>query len=235
MKIGKIFLIPTPLGDNPPMEVLPETVRNTINNLLHFIVENEKTSRHFIKSILPEKKQSDLIMMLIDKHTDNTVTKNYLKICLEGHDVGVMSEAGVPAIADPGAFVVKMAHQMNIEVVPLVGPSSILLAMMSSGLNGQNFAFNGYLPINETEKRKQIKLLEIKSLDFNQSQIFIETPYRNQKLFESLLQTLSSNTFLCLAIDITLPTQFIKTKTITEWKKEKPELHKRLAIFIIQK
>lgn len=235
MKSGKVFLVPTPLGENPPMEVLPELVRNTIEHLQYFIVENEKSARHFIKKILPQKKQSELIIMLIDKHTDNSVTKNYLKVCLEGHDVGVLSEAGMPAIADPGAFVVKMAHQLNIDVVPLVGPSSILLAMMSSGFNGQNFAFNGYLPIEENEKRKHIKHLEKKSVEINQSQIIIETPFRNQKLFESLIQTLSSSTLLCIAVDITLPTQYIKTKSIDLWKKEKPELHKHPAIFIIQK
>lgn len=235
MTLGKVFLVPTPLGENPPMEVLPELVRNTIEHLQYFIVENEKSARHFIKKILPEKKQSELIIMLIDKHTDNSVTKNYLKVCLEGHDVGVLSEAGMPAIADPGAFVVKMAHQLIIDVVPLVGPSSILLAMMSSGFNGQNFAFNGYLPIEENEKRKHIKHLEKKSVEINQSQIIIETPFRNQKLFESLIQTLSSSTLLCIAVDITLPTQYIKTKSIDLWKKEKPELHKRPAIFIIQK
>lgn len=235
MTLGKVFLVPTPLGENPPMEVLPELVRNTIEHLQYFIVENEKSARHFIKKILPQKKQSELIILLIDKHTDNSVTKNYLKVCLEGHDVGVLSEAGMPAIADPGAFVVKMAHQLNIDVVPLVGPSSILLAMMSSGFNGQNFAFNGYLPIEENEKRKHIKHLEKKSVEINQSQIIIETPFRNQKLFESLIQTLSSSTLLCIAVDITLPTQYIKTKSIDLWKKEKPELNKRPAIFIIQK
>jgi 16S rRNA (cytidine1402-2'-O)-methyltransferase len=235
MSLGKIYLIPTPLGDNDPMEVLPFQVKDIIESLHFFIVENEKTARHFIKKITPEKKQSELHFMLIDKHTTDNETIKYLDVCKEGNDVGIMSEAGLPAIADPGAFVVKKAHQLDIQVVPIVGPSSIFLAMMSSGFNGQNFAFNGYLPIDENERKSQIKLLEKKSGELLQSQIFIETPYRNDKLLDSLAQTLHPDTKLCIAADITLPTEFIKTKSIQQWKKEKPELHKRPAIFIIQK
>ncbi len=235
MKLGNIYLIPNPLGDNNPFEVLPSNIKSIIEALNYFIVENEKTARHFIKKIAPEKKQSELHFMLIDKHTSDAETIDYLNLCKKGFDIGIMSEAGLPAIADPGAFVVKMAHQLEIRVIPIVGPSSIFLAMMSSGFNGQNFAFNGYLPIDDYERKNQIKLLEKKSGELLQSQIFIETPYRNNKLLDSLTQTLHPDTKLCIAADITLPTEFIKTKSIQQWKKEKPELHKRPAIFIIQK
>lgn len=235
VKFGKIYLIPTTLGDNDPWEVLPVSVKNVIDHLSYFIVENEKSARHFIKKIHPEKVQSTLQFRLIDKHTSEKDTLDYLNVCKEGVDVGILSEAGLPAIADPGSNIVKMAHKLGLQVVPLVGPSSLFLAMMSSGLNGQNFAFNGYLPIEEQDKRKYIKLLEKKSGELNQSQIFIETPYRNNKLVDSLLQTLLPTTQLCIAADITLPTEYIKTLTVQEWKREKPELHKRPAIFILQK
>jgi 16S rRNA (cytidine1402-2'-O)-methyltransferase len=159
----------------------------------------------------------------------------YLDICKEGVHVGLLSEAGVPAVADPGAGIVKMAHQKNIQVVPLVGPSSILMAMMSSGMNGQNFAFNGYLPIEKGERKRAIKDLERLSKDRNQSQIFIETPYRNEKMFTELKATLTPATNLCIAADITLASEYIKTFSIKEWKHQHPDLHKKPAIFIIQK
>ena len=162
-------------------------------------------------------------------------TQTYLDVCENGVSVGLLSEAGVPAIADPGASIVKLAHEKNIKVVPLVGPSSILMAMMSSGMNGQNFAFNGYLPIDRGERKREIKDLEKLSGVKNQSQIFIETPYRNEKMLADLKATLNPNTSLCVAADITLATEYIKTLSIKNWTKEKPDLHKRPAIFIIQK
>lgn len=232
---GKLYLIPTTLGDNEPLEVLPLSVRKTIDEVNYFIVENEKSARRFIKKITPRKNQQNLNIQLIDKFTQEEDTQHYLDVCNEGIDVGLLSEAGNPAIADPGASMVKLAHQKNIKVVPLVGPSSILLAMMSSGFNGQNFAFNGYLPIESDERKHKVKQLEKQSKVLNQSQIFIETPYRNDKLFTHLLQILTPTTFLCVAADLTLPTEFIKTNTVNDWKHQKPNLHKRPAIFIIHK
>ncbi|WP_438972918.1 SAM-dependent methyltransferase [Polaribacter sp.] len=233
--IGNLYLIPTTLGETEPLEVMPLSVKKVIEQIDYFIVENEKSARRFIKKIAPKKQQPKLILKLLDKYAIETETQTYLDVCKEGIHVGLLSEAGVPAIADPGANIVKLAHQKNIKVVPLVGPSSILMAMMSSGMNGQNFAFNGYLPIDKGERKKALKNLEKLSLDKNQSQIFIETPYRNEKMFLDLKSTLSSNTSLCIAADITLPTEYIKTYTIKDWKHQKPDLHKKPAIFIIQK
>ena len=233
--IGNLYLIPTTLGETEPLEVMPLSVKKVIEQIDYFIVENEKSARRFIKKIAPKKQQPKLILKLLDKYAIETETQTYLDVCKEGIHVGLLSEAGVPAIADPGANIVKLAHQKNIKVVPLVGPSSILMAMMSSGMNGQNFAFNGYLPIDKGERKKALKNLEKLSLDKNQSQIFIETPYRNEKMFLDLKSTLSSNTSLCIAADITLPTEYIKTYTIQDWKHQKPDLHKKPAIFIIQK
>ena len=188
-----------------------------------------------IKKISPKKQQPSLHLMLLDKYAEEIETTKYLDVCKEGINVGLLSEAGVPAVADPGATIVKMAHQNNIQVVPLVGPSSILMAMMSSGMNGQNFAFNGYLPIDKGERKRAIKDLEKLSKDKNQSQIFIETPYRNEKMFADLKASLTPSTNLCIAADITLPTEYIKTMEIKDWKHQQPDLHKKPAIFIIQK
>lgn len=234
-KKGFLYLIPTTLGDNEPMEVLPVLVKEVIEKLDCFIVENEKSARKFIKRIAPEKSQPSLTLFSLDKYADQMEVSTYLDICDKGVSVGLLSEAGVPAIADPGAEIVKMAHQKNIRVIPLVGPSSIILAMMASGFNGQNFAFNGYLPIEASERKEAIKSLEKLSKDKNQSQIFIETPYRNEKLFIDLKSTLNPATKLCIACDITLSTEYIKTLQISDWKKEHPDLQKRPAIFIIHK
>jgi len=232
---GKLYLIPTTLGETEPLEVMPLSVKKVVEEINYFIVENEKSARKFIKKITPKKSQSSLKILLLDKYAEEIETHTYLDVCEEGISVGLLSEAGVPAIADPGASIVKLAHQKNIQVVPLVGPSSILMAMMSSGMNGQNFAFNGYLPIDKSERKKAIKELEKISLIKGQSQIFIETPYRNEKMMDDLKSTLSPATNLCVAADITLSTEYIKTLSIQNWSKEKPDLHKRPAIFIIQK
>lgn len=231
---GKLFLIPTTLGENEPLEVLPISIKRAIEEIDHYIVENEKSARRFIKKISPRKPQPSLFIEVLNKYTEQEVIPTFLQPCLDGINVGVLSEAGCPGIADPGADVAAIAHQKNIKVVPLVGPSSILLAMMASGLNGQNFAFNGYLPIDATERKKAIKSLEKKSNEIGQSQIFIETPYRNDKLFAELLKTLSANTLLCIACDITLSSEFIETKRTSDWKKTSLELNKRPAIFIVQ-
>ncbi len=233
--IGKLYLIPTTLGDNEPLEVLPISVKKVIERVDHFIVENEKSARRFIKKITPKKAQPSLKINVLDKFTSALESQNYLNACEQGYDVGLLSEAGVPAIADPGANIVLQAHQKGIRVVPLVGPSSIVLAMMSSGLNGQNFAFNGYIPIDKIQRKKKIKEMERLSQSLNQSQIFIETPYRNDKLLADLLATLSPNTMLCVAADITLSVEYIKTMTVKAWKNEKERLHKRPCIFIIHK
>lgn len=233
--IGKLYLIPTTLGDNEPLEVLPISVKKVIERVDHFIVENEKSARRFIKKITPKKVQPSLKINVLDKFTSALESQNYLNACEQGYDVGLLSEAGVPAIADPGANIVLQAHQKGIRVVPLVGPSSIVLAMMSSGLNGQNFAFNGYIPIDKIQRKKKIKEMERLSQSLNQSQIFIETPYRNDKLLADLLATLSPNTMLCVAADITLSVEYIKTMTVKAWKNEKERLHKRPCIFIIHK
>ena len=173
--------------------------------------------------------------MLLDKYAEEIETSEYLNVCEEGIHIGLLSEAGVPAVADPGATIVKLAHEKEIQVIPLVGPSSILMALMASGMNGQNFAFNGYLPIDKNERKKAIKTLELLSKEKNQSQLFIETPYRNEKIFSDLKTTLAPNTRLCIAVDITLPSEYIKTFTVKEWKQHQPDLHKRPAIFIIQR
>jgi 16S rRNA (cytidine1402-2'-O)-methyltransferase len=233
--IGKLYLIPTTLGDTEPLEVMPISVKKVVEQIDHFIVENEKTARRFIKKISPKKPQASLNLMSLDKYAEKIETLSYLDECKNGIHIGLLSEAGVPAVADPGATIVKLAHEKGIQVVPLVGPSSILMAMMSSGMNGQNFAFNGYLPIDKGERKRAIKDLEKLSSDKNQSQIFIETPYRNEKMFAALKATLTPSTNLCIAADITLPTEYIKTLAIKDWKYQQPDLHKKPAIYIIHK
>ena len=232
---GNLYLIPTTLGDNAPLEVLPMSVKKIIEDVNTYIVENEKTARRFIKKISSGKSQASLELFHLNKFTDSSELPEFLEPCLKGINVGLLSEAGCPGVADPGADVVKLAHQKNIKVIPLVGPSSILMALMSSGMNGQNFAFNGYLPIDKGERKKEIKRLERLSFERNQSQIFIETPYRNNKMIEDLSSILDNNTDVCVACDITLPTEFIKTQTANEWKKNMVDFHKRPTIFIIHK
>lgn len=234
-KLGNLYLIPTTLSETEPLEVLPISVKKIVEQVDDYIVENEKSARRFIKKISPKKSQPSLKIYLLDKFTSESETTNYLDACLKGEHVGLLSEAGVPAIADPGATMVKLAHQKGIRVVPLVGPSSIIMAMMASGLNGQNFAFNGYLPIEKADRKRSIQKLEKLSLEKDQSQLFIETPYRNDKMLADLLQYLSPDTSLCVAADITAPTEFIKTYSVEEWKQQQIDLHKRPAIFIIHK
>jgi 16S rRNA (cytidine1402-2'-O)-methyltransferase len=233
--LGKLYLIPIPLGDNEPLEVLPQIVKKTIEFIDDYIVENEKTARKFIKSICPEKVQATLRLNTLNKHTAIAEHKQMLQPCFEGKNIGIMSESGCPGVADPGAVIVKLAHVNGIQVIPLVGPSSILLALMASGMNGQSFAFNGYLPIEKSEKKSALKNLEKLSFDKNQTQIFIETPYRNNKLLEDILLALQPNTHLCIAADITLDTEYIKTLRVQDWKKTTIDLHNRPTIFILHK
>jgi 16S rRNA (cytidine1402-2'-O)-methyltransferase len=235
-QLGKLYLIPTTLGEiENPFDVLPQTIKRSIELLDYYIVENEKTARKFIKSICPEKVQASLHLSALNKHTQDAEYKKMIQDCVEGKNVGLMSEAGCPGVADPGAVIVKLAHEKGIQVVPLVGPSSILLALMASGMNGQSFAFNGYIPIEAAEKKLAIKNLEKLSVSKNQSQLFIETPYRNNKILEDLLSSLHPETYLCVACDITLPTEYIKTMRVVNWKKTKIDLHNRPTIFIIHK
>ncbi|TRZ41057.1 SAM-dependent methyltransferase [Robertkochia solimangrovi] len=229
---GKIYMIPTTLGETEPLQVLPLSVKQAIDNIDFYIVENEKTARRFIKKINPKKSQPSLKIFLLNKFTTDQELPTFLTPCLNGYDVGIISEAGCPGIADPGADVVALAHTKGIEIVPLVGPSSILLALMASGMNGQSFAFNGYLPIEKSARKKKLRDFERLSREYNQSQIFIETPYRNDKLLADLITQLRSDTRICVAVDITLPTEYIRTKTAEAWKKEEVDLHKRPCIFI---
>jgi 16S rRNA (cytidine1402-2'-O)-methyltransferase len=232
---GTLYLIPTTLGESTSHDVLPATVNRAITTLDTFIVENEKTARKFIKEVCPAKSQPSLKLFSLNKHTKQEEFQEMIKPLLLGENMGLMSEAGCPGVADPGAVIVQLAHQNGIKVVPLVGPSSILMAIMASGLNGQNFAFNGYLPIDKNDRKNSIRNLEKWSLERNQSQIFIETPYRNNKMLEDLLLHLNNSTLLTIAADITLPTEFIKTTTVQLWRKEKVDLQNRPAIFILLK
>ena len=234
-KFGKLFLIPTTLGQNEPLEVLPISVKKAVEDIDFFIVENEKSARRFIKKIAPRKSQQALRLSVLDKYTSEFESKSFIDPCFQGINVGLLSDAGVPAIADPGATIVMLSHLKKVQVVPLVGPSSIILAMMGSGLNGQSFAFNGYLPIDKTERKKKIKELEKWSKQNDQTQIFIETPYRNQKLLAELRAILTPTTLLCVAVDLTLSTEYINTLTVKEWKTENVDLHKRPCIFIFHK
>jgi len=232
---GPLILIPTPLGDDAPMEVLPLIIRQWVEKIDHYIVENEKTARRFIKKIAPNKKQADLSIYILDKYSAELEIKDYLDPCLQGYPMGVLSDAGCPGVADPGALIVEKAHQNNIVVKPLVGPSSLLLALMASGLNGQNFAFNGYLPIDKMAKKKTMLQLEQRARRDQQAQLFIETPYRNQVLFEQLCKVLNNETRLTVACNLTLPEEYIKTQSIVDWKKSKaPDLHKKPTLFILQ-
>jgi 16S rRNA (cytidine1402-2'-O)-methyltransferase len=234
-EFGKLYLIPCPLGDTPPLEVLPLSVRKAVEDIDCYIVEHEKNARRFIKSIVPNKSQPNLHLQTINKFTNEAEIPAMLDPCLEGKNMGVISDAGCPGIADPGAAIVEQAHLKGIKVVPLVGPSSLLLAMMASGFNGQNFAFNGYLPIDKLERKQEIKKLEKLSETLGQSQLFIETPYRNNQLLESLIENLDPHTQICVACDLTLSSEYIRTQTVKDWKKTKVDLNKRPTLFIIQK
>lgn len=232
---GKLYLIPTDLGDDPVWEVLPASIKKIIDLTNDYIVENEKSARRFIKKIHPEKSQPSLQLRILNKFTLASEKSSFLNACKEGRPMGLLSEAGCPAVADPGSDIVMLAHQNKIQVVPLVGPSSIIMALMGSGMNGQSFAFNGYLPIDKDKRKMELKRLEKLSSDQNQSQMFIETPYRNNKMLEDLCTTLHPQTRVCVACDLTLASEYIKTYHVSDWKHIKVDLHKRPAIFIIHK
>ena len=233
--MAKLYLIPTTLGDTTIERVLPPDLTELISSVTVFIVENIRTARRFLKKVNPAIVIDDLTFFELNQHTDKKDISRFLEPIQNGQDIGVISEAGCPAVADPGADVVKIAHIRNIQVVPLVGPSSILMALMASGMSGQNFAFNGYLPIKNPEKAQQIKMLEKRMQTEGQTQIFIEAPYRNAQLLGDLLQNCDPQTMLCIAVDITLDTEFIRSKPVSFWKTNLPDIQKRPAIFMIGK
>ena len=233
MNKGKLYLIPTILGDNTQLATLPVSILNHIKEIDVFIVENLRTSRRHIKKIYPEKDMDSTTFYAYGKHDTLNLEQDFLPHILNGKNVGLLSEAGLPCIADPGSKIVEYAHDFRIDIVPLVGPSSILLALMASGMNGQNFAFTGYLPIDKNERIKTLRRLESLTKKTGQTQIFMETPYRNHQLFDSILKSCNNNTRLCIASDITLPTEKIKTKTIIEWKQTTIDIHKKPTIFLI--
>ena len=233
---GNLYLIPVPIHEGEASFSIPKGVIERVKHLNHFVVENEKTARKMIRCIYPEVSQPALTLSILDKNTPITEIESLLSPCQKGIPVGLMSEAGVPAVADPGSRLVEVAHQKNIKVIPLVGPSSILLALMASGLNGQSFAFNGYLPIDPNDKKKTVIELEKRSFSYGQTQIFMETPYRNDKMFEFLVKILGNETLLSVAVEINGDQEYIKTLPVSRWKTiTSPDLHKRPAIFSILK
>ncbi|MDP3089001.1 MAG: SAM-dependent methyltransferase [Methylotenera sp.] len=234
MKLGTLYLIPVTLGDDNITRVLPPEVVSIAQGLETFVVESEKSARHFLSTIKTFKPVRELTLNLLNEHTEDKVLPDLLKPLLIGQDVGLMSDAGCPGVADPGAKLVELAHQKGIRVVPFVGPSSILLSLMASGLNGQQFAFLGYLPVDKTLRNQKLKEIEKRSLTHKETQLFIETPYRNQHMLEAMLSVHQPNTRLCVACDISLATEVIVTKTIANWKKSPlPDLHKRPTVFLL--
>jgi len=231
--MASLYLIPTTLGESETTHVIPSDVSAIIRNIKYFIVENIRTARRYLRKLDPQLDIDQLQFFELNQHTDHQIVESYLNPVSEGYDVGIISEAGCPGIADPGADVVKYAHIRRIRVVPLVGPSSILLSLMASGMNGQNFAFIGYIPVKPAERIKAIKEIERKSGIENQTQIFIEAPYRNNPLLNDLIKTLNDQTSLCVACDLTLETEYIKSQTVAQWKREIPDLNKRPAIFLV--
>ena len=231
-----LYLIPVTLGETPVGQVLPSYNREVIMGIRHFIVENIRTARRFLRQTDREFPIDDSTFFEMGKHADERLFSQYLQPLREGKPVGVISEAGCPAVADPGADIVGIAQREGLRVVPLVGPNSMIMAVMSSGLGGQSFAFNGYLPVDSSDRAKKLKMLESRAWTEGQTQLFIETPYRNHKMFQSLLAALRPQTRLCIAAGITTPDEYIRTLRISEWRgKELPDLSKVPAIFLINK
>ncbi|MCR4741559.1 MAG: SAM-dependent methyltransferase [Treponema sp.] len=231
-----LYLIPVTLGETEISKVLPDYNHDIIVNIKDFVVENIRSARRFLKKVEKSIDIDELTFYELNRHTDRKFIGQYLEALKNGKPMGVISEAGCPAIADPGADLVALAQERGYKVVPLVGPSSILMSVMGSGFNGQSFAFNGYLPVEVPQRIKALKKLENKVWNENQTQLFIETPYRNAKMIETILNNLKPNTKVCIAAGITCQEEYIKTKTVAQWKKEKvPELGKIPAIFVIGK
>ncbi|TWP29985.1 SAM-dependent methyltransferase [Apibacter muscae] len=229
-----LYLLPAYLGENSSSEIFSQQLKNTLKEIKFFASENEKTARKFIKFICPDIDQKSLSFSILNKRTTDEEILQLTEPLEKGIDMGLISEAGLPCIADPGNKLVMWCHQNKIKVVPINGPSSILLALISSGLNGQNFSFHGYLPIENNDKKKEIIKLETLSRKDGSAHIFMETPYRNQKMFEDLLKYLSPLTMLCIATNLTLPDEAIQTLSCKQWKTVKPDIHKKPTIFIIQ-
>ena len=233
MNRGTLYLIPSPLGDNDPAEVIPEPALETARRLKVFVVEEVRTVRRFLSRAGLKGHIGELEFHELNEHTDPASVEGLLALFADGNDVGLISEAGLPAVADPGALLVALCHRHDIEVVPYVGPSSLMLALMASGLNGQCFAFCGYIPAKPEERRKAIKTLEKRSSTEKQTQILIETPYRNDALLGDLLAVCEARTRLCIAAVITLPDAFIKTRTVGQWRQDKPLIGKRPCVFLL--
>ncbi|MFN8254972.1 MAG: SAM-dependent methyltransferase [Bacteroidales bacterium] len=229
---GKLYLIPSSLGDSGINRIIPGFNLEIINHIHHYIVEDIRSARRFLSKCGIKTRIDDLTFYTLNKFTQPQDFENYLNVIKKGNDTGLISEAGCPAVADPGAEITRLAHLSDIEIVPLVGPSSILLALMASGLNGQKFAFNGYLPVKENERQVQLKKDEQRSKQESQTQIYIETPYRNNQLLKSLTENLQSKTRLCVAADLTLDTESIKCLSVNEWKKINMDLNKKPCIFL---
>jgi len=230
-----VYLIPTPLGDSELSNVMPATTASLLLKIHYYIVEDIRTARRFLKKVNRDTDIDRLTFFELNQHTPHSEIAGFLEPASQGFSIGVLSEAGCPGVADPGAEVVKIAHRKGIQVKPLVGPSSILLSLMASGMNGQNFAFSGYLPIRQPERSKKIKFLEAKVYSEDQTQVFIETPYRNNQLLSDLVKSLDEKTLLCVACDLSLDSEYIKTLSVGQWKKAIPDLDKRPAIFLIGK
>lgn len=233
MRNPALYLIPVLLGDTTVEKVIPEYNIYVVSQLKYFIVENVRSARRFLKKCDPGINVDSLAFFELNKHTDKRLLSGYLSPMKSGESMGVISEAGCPAVADPGADVVAIAQQEGYRVIPLVGPSSILMAIMASGFNGQSFAFHGYLPIDASERIKQLKQLEARAYSEDQTQLFIETPYRNQKMAEDILQHCKPKTRLCIAINISCEDEFIVTKNVKAWKGKLPDMHKKPAVFLI--
>ncbi|MBE0626717.1 MAG: SAM-dependent methyltransferase [Burkholderiales bacterium] len=233
MGTGTLFLIPTTLGESALAAVIPQQVQQRVRTLDYFIAENPKSARAYLKQTGMMKPLQELHIATLNEHTPDEAVAGLAAPLLAGHDVGVMSEAGCPGVADPGAKLVLYAQRHAMRVVPLVGPSSILLALMASGLNGQRFTFHGYLPVAEGEREKALRELELQSRRLNQTQIFIETPYRNQKLMQSILERCAAATLLCVAAELSLSGEDVRTMTVAEWRKNPPRLDRRPALFLL--
>jgi 16S rRNA (cytidine1402-2'-O)-methyltransferase len=229
-----LYLIPTTLGDQEIRTNIPIRVFESIHFIRHFIVESERNARRFLAKAGLETSIHELNLEILDEHSTAIDISRLIDWVEQNREVGLLSDAGLPGVADPGSEIVRLAHIRNIKVIPLPGPGSIYLALMASGLNGQNFAFNGYLPVKNPDRIKKIKSLEVRSRMEKQSQIFMETPYRNMSLLEDLLQTLNSETLLCIAADLTLSEEFILTRKVSDWLHDKPDLKKKPAIYILQ-
>ena len=230
---GRLYLIPSPLGDYPPEEVLPRPVLERIQGIRTYVVEETRTARRFLSAAGLKGHIGELEFHELNEHTDPGQVEAFLELFDGGNDVGLISEAGLPAVADPGALLVALCHRHDIEVVPYTGPSSLMLALMGSGLDGQSFAFRGYLPAKSDERKKAIRELEKASAQLRQTQIFIETPYRNDSMLADLVAVCSPSTRLCIAADLTTPDAFLKTRKISQWKKELPAIGKRPCVFLI--